>query len=149
MPEENVIPLIQDINVEGTSLTPKENIIPSSEDINAKRMFQKLEENMIYDSLRIGATVLEIEATATPSPAKTLLKEKTIEIKLRKMNRKCRKLRKIVKKLRKWLEEIDKAWKPKKELATMGTQTDFVTQTVYTDEVSIQTNLIYNVEASV
>ena len=40
------------------------------------------------------------------------------------------------------MKEVDKAWKPKKELATMGTQTDFVTQMVDITEVYVHTDLI-------
>ena len=47
------------------------------------------------------------------------------------------------------MEEANKAWKPEKELATMGTETDFVTQMVDTAEISIHTNLMDNVEAFV
>ena len=54
MPEENIIPPSQDINVEITSWTP--------------------EEKIIFDNLRSGTTVPETKATTTPSPTKTLLK---------------------------------------------------------------------------
>ena len=55
----------------------------------------------------------------------------------------------MVKQLRKWLEEEEKAWKPKQELATMEKKTDFVTQMVDTAEIYVHTDLIYSVEAFV
>ena len=131
-----------DTSIEKVPLTPEENIIPPSQDIYAEITSWTPKENIIYDKIRTVTTVTSPEATATPSPAKILPKEKITETNLRKMNNKCRKWRKMVKKLRKWLEEAKKAWKPKKELATMGDQTNFVTQMVDTAELSALIDLI-------
>ena len=86
-----------DTSIEKFPLTPEENIIPPSQDIYAERTSWTPKENIIYDKIRTVTTVTDPEATATPSLAKILPKEKIAEINLRKMNSKCRKWRKTVK----------------------------------------------------